>query len=40
MGPRLIYGLVNVRTDDRRILAATMNEDDGSWSIKSFGSRF
>jgi hypothetical protein len=37
---RLIYGLVNVRTDGTRILAATMNEKDGSWAIKSFVSRF
>ncbi|MTD93053.1 hypothetical protein GIW81_01750 [Hyphomicrobium sp. xq] len=37
---RLIYGLVNVRTDGQRILAATMNEKDGSWAIKSFSSRF
>jgi hypothetical protein len=37
---RLIYGLVNVRTDGERILAATMNEKDGSWAIKSFRSRF
>ncbi len=36
----LIYGLVNVRTDGRKILAATMNEDDGSWSVKTFTSRF
>lgn len=37
---RLIYGLVNVRTDGKRILTATMNEKDGSWAIKSFTSRF
>lgn len=36
----LIYGLVNVRTDGSRILTATMNEGDGSWSIKQFKSRF
>lgn len=36
----LIYGLVNVRTDGRKVLLATMNEDDGSWSIKTFQSRF
>jgi hypothetical protein len=36
----LIYGLVNVRTNGRKILAATMNEGDGSWSIKKFDSRF
>ncbi|RVT43756.1 hypothetical protein [Sphingobium algorifonticola] len=37
---RLIYGLVNVRTDGKRILCATMNEADGSWSLKSFKARF
>lgn len=36
----LIYGLVNVRTDGRKILCATMNEEDGSWSSKTFASRF
>jgi beta-lactamase superfamily II metal-dependent hydrolase len=37
---RLIYGLVNVRTDGRTILCATMNEGDGGWSIKTFKARF
>jgi beta-lactamase superfamily II metal-dependent hydrolase len=37
---KLIYGLVNVRTNGTRILAATMNEGDGSFSVKSFNSRF
>lgn len=37
---RLVYGLVNVRTDGRRILTATMNEGDGSFSTKTFQSRF
>ena len=37
---KLIYGLVNIRTDGTRILAATMNEGDGSFSVKSFNSRF
>jgi beta-lactamase superfamily II metal-dependent hydrolase len=36
----LIYGLVNVRSDGRKILAATMNEGNGSWSVKTFESRF
>ncbi|SDD94788.1 ComEC/Rec2 family competence protein [Belnapia rosea] len=36
----LVYGLVNVRTDGDTILTATMNENDGSWSEKSFPSRF
>jgi beta-lactamase superfamily II metal-dependent hydrolase len=37
---KLIYGLVNIRTDGTKILAATMNEGDGSFSVKSFNSRF
>lgn len=36
----LVYGLVNVRTDGDTILCATMNEGDGSWTIKTFESRF
>lgn len=36
----LSYGLVNLRTDGRKILLATMNEGDGSWSVRSFRSRF
>lgn len=37
---RLLYGLVNVRTDGERILVATMNEGDGSFSAKAFPARF
>jgi hypothetical protein len=37
---KLVYGLVNVRTDGETILTATMNEGDQSWSLKSFTSRF
>lgn len=37
---KLIYGLVNVRTDGERILVATMNEGDGSFSAKTFPARF
>ncbi len=36
----LIYGLVNVRTDGKTILTATMNEGKGDWAIKKFRSRF
>lgn len=36
----MVYGLVNVRTDGNRVLCATMNEKDGSFSIKTFRSRF
>ncbi|NUQ25448.1 MAG: hypothetical protein HUU34_15990 [Saprospiraceae bacterium] len=36
----IIYGLVNVRTDGKKILCATMSEKDGAWDIKTFTSRF
>jgi len=36
----LVYGLVNVRTDGRTVLCATLNEGDGSWTIKTFKARF
>lgn len=36
----VVYGLVNVRTDGRRILCATLNEGDGSWDTRAFTSRF
>lgn len=36
----LVYGLVNVRTDGEWILTATMNEGNGSWTVKKFRSRF
>lgn len=34
------YGLVNVRTDGRRILCATLNEKEDRWEIESFDARF
>lgn len=37
---RLIYGLVNVRTDGEQIVTATMNEGDGSFTTKRFRARF
>jgi beta-lactamase superfamily II metal-dependent hydrolase len=37
---KLIYGLVNVRTDGQKILTATMNEGDGTFAVKTFESRF
>ncbi len=37
---KLLYGLVNVRTDGNRIVTATMNEGDGSFTVKDFVSRF
>ena len=35
-----VYGLVNVRTDGKKILAATMNEADGGWQVKTVNARF
>lgn len=36
----LIYGLVNVRTDGKKILCATLDELSSDWKIKEFDSRF
>jgi beta-lactamase superfamily II metal-dependent hydrolase len=36
----LIYGLVNVRTDGKTILCATLNEKDHTWQVKKIISRF
>lgn len=36
----IIYGLVNVRTDGKKILCATMSEKNNEWDIKTFTSRF
>jgi hypothetical protein len=36
----LIYGLINVRTDGKKILCATLDESNNRWRIKSFRSRF
>lgn len=36
----LTYGLVNVRTDGKTILCATMNEGRGDWTVKTFKARF
>lgn len=36
----LVYGLVNVRTDGRRIVCATLNEGSQKWDIEEFESRF
>ena len=35
----LVYGLVNVRTDGRRIICATMKESGNDFDIKSFYAR-
>jgi beta-lactamase superfamily II metal-dependent hydrolase len=36
----LIYGLVNVRTDGKTILCATLDEKDNTWQVKTLISRF
>ena len=36
----IVYGLVNVRTDGKKILCATLNDGKSTWEIKSFNSRF
>jgi beta-lactamase superfamily II metal-dependent hydrolase len=36
----LVYGLVNVRTDGKKILCATRSERDQSWDVKVVQSRF
>lgn len=36
----ILYGLVNIRTDGTTILAATRNEADLSWKIKTIPARF
>ena len=35
-----VYGLVNVRTDGRTILCATLNENAFSWECEAFDARF
>ncbi len=34
------YGLVNVRTDGKKILCATLNEKKDKWELETFQSRF
>ena len=34
------YGLVNVRTDGRNIVCATLNEKKDKWEVEKFRSRF
>lgn len=36
----VVYGLVNVRTDGRKILCATLNEGKRTWEVRTFNSRF
>lgn len=36
----IVYGLVNVRTDGRRVLCAAMNEKNHTWDWAVFESRF
>ena len=36
----VVYGLVNVRTDGSKIMCATMREEGGGWTIRTFDARF
>jgi hypothetical protein len=36
----LVYGLVNIRTDGKKILCATMNEANHTWNIHTISARF
>ena len=36
----VVYGLVNVRTDGKEILCATLNEKENKWDCEVFESRF
>ncbi len=36
----IVYGLVNVRTDGKKILCATLNEKKYQWDVKTFDARF
>ena len=36
----LIYGLVNVRTDGKKILCAVRNEKNLTWDVGAFQARF
>jgi hypothetical protein len=36
----VVYGLVNVRTDGNKIMCATMREEGGGWTIRTFDARF
>jgi hypothetical protein len=36
----IVYGLVNVRTNGKKILCATLNEADHTWGVKTFNARF
>lgn len=35
-----VHGLVNVRTDGRTVLCATLNDGKGDWTVKTFKARF
>ena len=36
----VVYGLVNLRTDGSKIMCATMREQRGGWTIRTFDARF
>lgn len=36
----IVYGLVNVRTNGKKILCATLNENSAEWQVRTFKARF
>lgn len=36
---RTVYGLVNVRTNGKKVLCATLNEKDSKWNISTIEGR-
>ncbi len=37
---RMIYGLINIRTDGETIMCAALNEKDSKWNVTTFKARF
>ncbi|MDQ6477272.1 MBL fold metallo-hydrolase [Dyadobacter sp. LHD-138] len=36
----IVYGLVNVRTDGKKVICATLNENSAEWQVRTFKARF
>lgn len=36
----IVYGLVNVRTNGKKIICATLNENSAEWQVREFKARF
>ena len=36
----IVYGLVNVRTNGKKIICATLNENSAEWQVRTFKARF